>query len=62
MPLNYFLENKLTLYKAPYNISDNTIDNWTMWQFQSNIENINKRNSKMDSIVDNEKALNMLGK
>jgi ribosomal protein S10 len=42
MPLDYFLKNKIKLYKTPFNLSDDTIDNWTMWKFQRNIELINE--------------------
>lgn len=57
MPLDYFLDNKLYLYNK--GISDITIDEWSIWKFQMNIDKINKANKKnsdssinMDSVQD----------
>lgn len=41
MPLMYLLRNKKVLYQYPYNLSDDTIDNWQMWKFQTFIDMIN---------------------
>lgn len=37
----YLLRNKKILYQYPYNLSDDTIDNWQMWKFQTFIDMIN---------------------
>lgn len=42
MPLMYLLRNKKVLYQYPYNLTDETIDNWQMWKFQTFIDMINE--------------------
>lgn len=44
MPLDYFLNSKIKLYNK--NISDQTIDNWQMWKFQTNIDKFNNLANK----------------
>jgi hypothetical protein len=62
MPLEHLLENKLTFYGPPFNLSDETIDNWSFWQWQMNIEKVNKRNSdkKGESTITEDKMKNLL--
>ncbi len=38
----YLLRNKKVLYQYPYNLSDDTIDNWPFWKFQTMIDLINE--------------------
>jgi len=59
MPLDYILDNKLIFYKAPYNLSDSTIDNWSFYLWQMNIEKINKMNNKTNEI-DEDKMKDLL--
>lgn len=41
MPLNYFLKNKSKIY-VKWGVGDDTIDKWSFWKFQMNINLINE--------------------
>lgn len=60
MPLEHILNNKLVLYKHPYNLTDQTIDEWSFWKWQLNIEKINKSNDKSENIIDDNMMKNIL--
>lgn len=60
MPLSHILNNKLVLYKKPYNLTDQTIDEWEFWKWQWNIENINKSNQTDDQVIDENLMKNIL--
>lgn len=63
MPLDYFLNNKLVFYSAPYNLTDETMDNWEFWKWQMNIEKINKKNiekSDGNNVISEEYMKNIL--
>ena len=39
------------MYRDPYNLTDETIDNWSYWLFEENIKLINVSNSEKTSTV-----------
>ena len=63
MPLEHILNNKLNLYKYPFNLTDETIDKWEFWKWQMYIEKINKSNKdkKSDSAISDDYMKNVLG-
>jgi hypothetical protein len=60
MPLDYFLNNKIHLYNK--GLDDNTINKWSLWKFQMNIDKFNKSGKKSSSDSINMDQINNLYK